>query len=63
MNIESDCRKNYFLQDRLGKTLLSHAIEVNNLDLVTLLIEHGAHVGQIRVRENEEVGELQGYRG
>ena len=44
-----------FLQDRLGKTLLSHAIEVNNLDLVSILIEHGAHVGQIRVRENEEV--------
>ena len=30
---------------------------------MTLLIELGAHVGQIRVRENEEVGELQGYRG
>ena len=30
---------------------------------MTLLIELGAHVGQIRVRENEEVGVLQGYRG
>ena len=46
---------NVAFQDRLGKTLLSHAIDVNNLDLVTLLIENGAHVGQIRVRENEEV--------
>lgn len=49
-----DLKVNFRFRDRLGKTLLSHAIEVNNLDLVTLLIEHGAHVGQIRVRENEE---------
>ena len=42
-------------QDRKGKTLLSHAIEVNNFDLVKLLIQKGAHVAQIRVRENEQV--------
>lgn len=49
-----DLKVNFRFKDRIGKTLLSHAIDVNNFDLVNLLVENGAHVGQIRVRENEE---------
>jgi len=41
------------LQDRIGKTLLSHAIEANNYDLVKVLVDNGANVAGIRVRENE----------
>ncbi|KAL3842174.1 hypothetical protein ACJMK2_020217 [Sinanodonta woodiana] len=41
-------------RDHKGKTLLSHAIEANNLELVQLLVENGANVNQIRVRESQE---------
>jgi len=37
---------------------LSHAIEANNYNLVKLLVDHGANVAQVRVRENEEVSIL-----
>lgn len=45
---------NVRFRDRLGKTLLSHAIESNNFEIVKLLLENGAHVAQIRVREHEQ---------
>ena len=35
--------------------MLSHAIETGDFDLVKVLLEHGAHVALIRVRENEKV--------
>ncbi|XP_076450960.1 uncharacterized protein LOC143286908 isoform X2 [Babylonia areolata] len=34
-----------------GKTLLSHAIDSNNFEVVQLLVTAGAHVNQIRVKE------------
>lgn len=45
----------FFVQDRIGKTLLSHCIEQHNTELVRLLVEHGARVNQIRVRLHEDV--------
>jgi hypothetical protein len=46
-----------FKQDRIGKTLLSQAIEANNLELVTLLVDSPARakIKGIRVREHEGV--------
>ncbi|XP_052268283.1 uncharacterized protein LOC127869655 isoform X2 [Dreissena polymorpha] len=41
-------------RDRIGKTILSHAVEVNNYELVKLLVDNGANVAQMRVRENEK---------
>lgn len=35
--------------------MLSHAIEANNYELVKLLVDNGANVAQVRVRENEQV--------
>ena len=42
-------------QDRKGKTLLSHAIEANNLELVKLLVTQGKAKIDIRVREDGDV--------
>lgn len=44
---------NIRFRDRIGKTLLSHVIEQHNLELVKLLVEHGARINQIRVRQHE----------
>lgn len=49
-----DLKVNLRFRDRIGKTLLSHAIEANNYELVKLLVDSGANVAQIRVRENEQ---------
>ncbi|KAL4224476.1 hypothetical protein ACF0H5_015177 [Mactra antiquata] len=43
-----------FRDYRIGKTLLSYAIEANNYELVQLLIDARANVAQVRVRENEQ---------
>ncbi|KAJ8299189.1 hypothetical protein KUTeg_023249 [Tegillarca granosa] len=42
-----------YFQDNIGETLLSHAVEANNLDIVKLLLAHEAKINQIRVREEE----------
>lgn len=45
---------NMRFMDRQGKTLLSHSIEANNIDLVRLLVDKGgAKVNGIRVRESK----------
>ncbi|KAL8623804.1 hypothetical protein ACOMHN_059885 [Nucella lapillus] len=47
-----DYSLNIRFRDRYnGKTLLSHAIDSNNFEVVQLLVTAGAHVNQIRVRE------------
>ncbi|KAK3101294.1 hypothetical protein FSP39_002450 [Pinctada imbricata] len=46
---------NYRFRDKMGKTLLSSAVESNNLDIVMLLVEHGARFRAVRVREDERV--------
>lgn len=48
-----------FFKDRIGKTLLSQAIDANNLELVTLLVDSPAcaRIKGIRVREHEGVSE------
>ncbi|KAL5008968.1 hypothetical protein ScPMuIL_014549 [Solemya velum] len=53
MNTEKGWSVNVRFRDRLGKTLLSHAVESNNLELVQLLVNNGARVSHIRVREHE----------
>ncbi|XP_048729288.2 uncharacterized protein LOC125646798 isoform X3 [Ostrea edulis] len=47
---------NVRFKDRIGKTLLSQAIEANNLELVSLLVDAPARakITGIRVREHEE---------
>lgn len=45
---------NIRFRDRIGKTLLSHVIEQHNMELVKLLVEHGARINQIRVRQHED---------
>ncbi|XP_060599332.1 uncharacterized protein LOC132752936 isoform X2 [Ruditapes philippinarum] len=49
-----DLKVNIRFRDRKGKTLLSHAIETNNYEMVKLLVVNGANVAQVRVRENEQ---------
>lgn len=49
-----DLPVNIRFRDRIGKTLLSHAIETNSYRMVKLLLDHGASVAQVRVRENEQ---------
>lgn len=43
---------NVRFRGRYGKTLLSHAIDANNFEIVQLLVNAGARVNQIRVRDN-----------
>ncbi|RUS75612.1 hypothetical protein EGW08_016638, partial [Elysia chlorotica] len=43
---------NIRFKDRHGKTLLSHAIESNNLEVVQMLVHAGARINGIRVRES-----------
>ncbi|XP_012941148.1 serine/threonine-protein phosphatase 6 regulatory ankyrin repeat subunit A [Aplysia californica] len=47
-----DYTVNTRFKDKYGKTLLSHAIESNNLDIVKMLVAAGARVNGVRVREN-----------
>ncbi|OWF53007.1 uncharacterized protein LOC110446964 [Mizuhopecten yessoensis] len=55
---EKDWKTNIRFMDRTGKTLLSHAVEANNIDLVRLLVDRGgAKVNAIRVRESGMVEE------
>ena len=42
-------------QDQYGKTLLSHAIDSNNFEVVQLLVSAGARINQIRVRDRGRV--------
>lgn len=42
---------NIRFKDRYGKTLLSHAIESNNLEIVQMLVNAGARINGVRVRE------------
>ncbi|XP_045174795.1 uncharacterized protein LOC123536065 isoform X3 [Mercenaria mercenaria] len=49
-----DLKVNIRFRDRKGKTLLSQAIETNNYEMVKLLVDNGANVAQVRVRENEQ---------
>lgn len=42
---------NLRFRDQYGKTLLSHAIDSNNYDVVQILVLAGARVNQIRVRD------------
>ncbi|XP_048242590.1 putative ankyrin repeat protein RF_0381 [Haliotis rufescens] len=49
------CLVNIRWRDRLGPTLLSHAIESNNLDIARLLVEGGSRVNRIRLREHDTV--------
>ncbi|XP_041366605.1 serine/threonine-protein phosphatase 6 regulatory ankyrin repeat subunit A-like [Gigantopelta aegis] len=49
-----DYSVNVRLRDRLGKTLLSHAVENNNLQISKMLVDAGARIKDIRVKEQEK---------
>ncbi|XP_046546139.1 putative ankyrin repeat protein RF_0381 [Haliotis rubra] len=49
------CSVNIRWRDHLGPTLLSHAIESNNLDIARLLVEAGSRVNRVRLREHDTV--------
>jgi len=51
LSTRQDYTVNARFKDRNSKTLLSHAIESNNLDVVKMLVSAGARVNGVRVKE------------
>ncbi|XP_067655159.1 putative ankyrin repeat protein RF_0381 [Haliotis asinina] len=55
LSTRKGCSVNIRWRDRLGPSLLSHAVESSNLEIARLLVEAGSRVNRVRLREHDTV--------